>query len=480
MEASFESLPIRERREALRNLARLRRRCRGTLGFAFRGSQRDHLLVAIRQRAETIREPSWWSYLGWLWRGDRIDREMLALVPLVTNHESYFFRHPEQIAALRRLALEPYLESPQARPLRIWSAGCASGEEPYSLAIEVQEHLGQRRYWPVEILGTDVDVASIERARLGLYDARALRSLPRRFLGRHFAPETSGVRVLDAIRQRVRFDTHNLLLGATRPEGPFDVIFCRNVLIYFGGEEARRALRHMVAQLVPGGLLILGPVESVRGRFDRLVPELQIAQDGEVTYYLRRSAFDRAGQEPTERKGIPEARERAHELAELEKLIKGERLFEALGRLEMQIQSRPDDRAFRWLRAKTFAELGRLDAAARDAAELLRDEPVEPRLHRFIAEMRFRQGRFEEAATFARRAIYLEPEDGESWLLLGRILDQRRDHTDAARAWWNASELISGAAIDERSQPRRDHLGRLLAECRVRLAHGRGPRGIPS
>jgi chemotaxis protein methyltransferase CheR len=166
-------------------------------------------------------------------------------------NETAFWRHPEQLAALGRLAADA------RRPLAIWSAGCATGEEPYSVAIALLEAgrggMGDR------IVATDVSARALDAAAAGVYGIRSTRKLPLALGARWFE---AGVerRVRAEVRALVEFRRHNLVADPA-PGGPFDVVLCRNVLIYFDPRTAGEVLRRLVGALRPGGVLVLGPVE---------------------------------------------------------------------------------------------------------------------------------------------------------------------------------------------------------------------------
>ncbi len=181
--------------------------------------------------------------------GDAAATDLLAEHAVVG--ETSFWRHAEGLVALAgHLAGAP-------GPLSLWSAGCATGEEPYSLALALLE-AGRDR--PDDrILATDLSHRALERARAGLFRARALRRLPRPLAGRWFHASDQGARVDGRAAGLVRFERHNLLDAP--PAGPFDAVLCRNVLIYFEPPAAAAALERLVAALRPGGLLLLGPVE---------------------------------------------------------------------------------------------------------------------------------------------------------------------------------------------------------------------------
>ncbi|MDR3535119.1 MAG: protein-glutamate O-methyltransferase CheR [Acetobacteraceae bacterium] len=203
-------------------------------------------------------------------RTDRNDELADEIVEAITTNETLFFRDGKPFEHLR-LHL-PILDNahPPTRPLRIWSAAASSGQECYSIAITVLEAgLGAR---PVQILGTDISVEQINRARLGLYsDFEVQRGMPTQKLAKYFSRTDLGWQVVEPVRKLVEFRRWNLL-DDTRPLGTFDLVFCRNVLIYFDIQTKRKVLDAIWTHLAPGGLLYLGGAETTFGVSDRFVP----------------------------------------------------------------------------------------------------------------------------------------------------------------------------------------------------------------
>ena len=196
-----------------------------------------------------------------------------AVVEAMTTNESFFFRDEKPFAHFRARALpELAAARPAGAALRVWSAASSSGQEAYSLAMiatECRTQLGDRR---VEIIGTDLSGEQVARARAGLYNQFEIqRGLPMQMLVRHFRKEPAGWRIADALRERVQFREWNLL-SDLRPLGRFDIVFCRNVLIYFDQPTKRRVLEAIAQQMPPDGLLYLGGAETVLGITDRFVP----------------------------------------------------------------------------------------------------------------------------------------------------------------------------------------------------------------
>ncbi len=196
------------------------------------------------------------------------------VVEAMTTNESLFFRDSKPFEDFQR-RLPLLLEAPArslGAPLRIWSAAASTGQEAYSLAMILAEQkplLGGRR---VEIIGTDIAREPLARAREGLYSQfEVQRGLPIRMLMTHFDKEEHGWRVKPALRAAVEFREWNLL-SDLRPLGVFDVVFCRNVLIYFDQPTKTRVLEAIAAQLAPDGVLYLGGAETVLGLTTRVAP----------------------------------------------------------------------------------------------------------------------------------------------------------------------------------------------------------------
>lgn len=224
--------------------------------------------------------------------------DWLSLVETLTVHETYFFRDLPHHAHLRTTVLPLLIRQRLAtgeRALRLWSAGCATGEEPYSLAIVALEALadlgeGERTDyglitpWTLDVLGTDISRPAVRQARNAVYGGEGLnafRELPIHY-ARWFVPlegaEKGYSRVRADARRPVRFAQHNLM-DAAPPEDGFDLVSCRNVLIYFDEDSRRAAQRQLVQGVRPGGVLVLGTTDKPAepARFERLKGDRAIA-----------------------------------------------------------------------------------------------------------------------------------------------------------------------------------------------------------
>jgi chemotaxis protein methyltransferase CheR len=236
-------------------------------GLFFDDSHRASLRSRLTSRLALLGLASFEDYYRYLRFAPDKAEEQQRMVSHLTNNETYFFREQPQLNVFASHVLREIKErksKQEARSLSILSAGCSTGEEPLTLAMILFDS-GQFFWgWDVRVTGLDVDGPALEKARRGLYHQNSLRAVTPPLLERHFAREDEGVRVRDPIRRAVTFRSGNLLEEASY-EGlaPLDVIFCRNVLIYFSDASVQRAVSLFQALLAPGGYLFLGHAESL-------------------------------------------------------------------------------------------------------------------------------------------------------------------------------------------------------------------------
>lgn len=192
------------------------------------------------------------------------EQELSRALELVTTAETYFMRQEYQLRGLRDEVL-PVLaqQNADSRRLVLWSAGCSSGEEVYTLATLVVE-AGLFRDWEVRIIGSDLSRSRVAFARRGVYRERSFRSTTTEFREKYFEQHAQGWQVRPELRALCHFGQLNLLdRAAVSAVGRVDVVFCRNVLIYFGADSRAIVTRHLYERLVPGGYLFLGHSESL-------------------------------------------------------------------------------------------------------------------------------------------------------------------------------------------------------------------------
>ena len=281
------------------------------LGLQFEDEKLDLLADVLQQRCETWGRGSCPEYLDRLASDGGWPQEFPAIATELTVGETYFFRNPDHFAAFTEIALPDCQRARgDIRRLRILSAGCASGEEAYSLAILLRDRAIQLAGWKLDILGIDVNRASLARAAQGHYSPWSLRETPPEVMTRHFRPDARGSVLDGAVRSMVVFEERNLVEDDPtfwQPE-TFDIVFCRNVVMYFTPDTIRLVIARVARSLAPGGFLFLGYAETLRG----ISPEFHLCHTHDTFYYQRRPASelrDPAAILPTSRLGFDEPTE---------------------------------------------------------------------------------------------------------------------------------------------------------------------------
>ncbi|MCW2952836.1 MAG: methyltransferase, CheR-type [Conexibacter sp.] len=243
--------------EDLRALAGL---VQGASGIALRDVQLDALRAALH-RVDPQLEPT-----ELLHDDDRVRqaRRLERLVDEVTVNETFFLRHIDELVEIDWIAAVARAAAAGRRAARVWSAACATGEEPYSLALLAAEALRTVRP-AIDVLATDISATALAGADRAVYGERSLRLLDRARRKRWCVTDHDGVRVGEQLRELVRFARHNLVRDPLPPvgEAPFDVIVCRNVLIYFDRPTVARVVAALEGALAPGGMLLLGTADRL-------------------------------------------------------------------------------------------------------------------------------------------------------------------------------------------------------------------------
>lgn len=194
------------------------------------------------------------------------DREMSDLMDVITTNETYFFREAFQLKAFTDEIIPEIVEAKAKkgdRSLRIWSAGCSTGEEPYSIAMLLLE-TGLFKGWRIEIIGTDISQRVLQQARKGVYGKSSFRATDAAYVERYFEEQDGGCRINDKVRELVTISQLNLFdHNRLALLGRMDIIFCRNVIIYFDQIAKKKVVEAFCQSLYPGGFLLLGHSESL-------------------------------------------------------------------------------------------------------------------------------------------------------------------------------------------------------------------------
>jgi len=242
-------------------------------GIAIPSTRKYLLENRLSSRLRSLKMQSFGDYLTHLRRGADKGREEGMLFELVTTNETSFYRNTAQLDVFQNAVLPEILEQKRAgrdQRLHVWSAGCSTGEEPYTLAIIIQEVLGaELSRWRALISAHDLSQAVLKAAKDGFYGDYALRTTPKDILHRYFSQDGDRFQVSPQVRRLVRFGQLNLNdAEQIRRVERADVIFCRNVIIYFDEDMKKRVMRGFVDRLAPGGYLFIGHSETLHNLTD--------------------------------------------------------------------------------------------------------------------------------------------------------------------------------------------------------------------
>jgi len=244
-------------------------------GIHFPDAKKYILESRLGHRLAELEVDDFDQYIMLLSMGPYQTDEFQEMFNRITINETSFFRNEPQLSVFEKQVLPELLERrASTKRLRIWSAACSTGEEPFTLAIQVHRTLGVRLPdWRVEILGTDISERALNVAATGVYTPYAMRSTPELVKRRYFKEDRAAFVLSDEIRSMVNFELHNLKdrLAAKR-HGTWDVIFCRNVMIYFDDAMKRQAVDMFADQLADDGTLFIGHSENIRDVCTRLEP----------------------------------------------------------------------------------------------------------------------------------------------------------------------------------------------------------------
>jgi chemotaxis protein methyltransferase CheR len=255
-------------------------------GINFEDKKRYFINKRLEKRLEAMSLDSARDYIRFLKFKDKDGDEFQELMNLLTVNETYFFREFATLEVFAEFCLQEIADKKAAegdKLIRIWSAGCSSGEEPYTLAIIVRELLENYGDWGVEILATDIDITALEKAQNAKYDDRSVKDVPEEYYSKYFTYSGGFHSPTKEIRDMVRFEHINLMDRIhMRKQRGFDFIFCRNVLIYFDEISRKQVVDHYYIALNKGGYIFLGHSESV----GRITTAFSIKRFGRnVVYY---------------------------------------------------------------------------------------------------------------------------------------------------------------------------------------------------
>lgn len=233
-------------------------------GIYFDDDSRYLLEKRLSRRVRTLHFSNFREYYRYLLYHKNREEELALIIDIITVNETYFFREQNQLKTFSEEILPELKDiNKDKKRLRVWSAGCSTGEEPYTIAILVLEK-GYFHNWNIEIFGSDINQRVLQAARSGIYRKNSFRATEPYFLRKYFREEDNISRISDNVKQYVNFSHLNLLDPfKVKLVGTVDVIFCRNVLIYFDHPSRKKVIDMFYERLADGGYLLLGHAESL-------------------------------------------------------------------------------------------------------------------------------------------------------------------------------------------------------------------------
>lgn len=230
-------------------------------GITFSNVNRPVLESRIKERLR-LRELDSAEVYFQIIKKDR--KEMDHLLDSVTTNLTHFFREDNHFKALRESILDEIAKRKSSnKRIKVWSAGCSTGEEPYSIAITLLEHLPDAENWKIDILASDISLKSLMVAKEGFYHKDKVKNIPPNYLSKYFEPFNEGYKIIDKIKNLIRFDYHNLKFD--NGERDIDLVFCRNVIIYFDRQAQIEVIKKFSVCSNDNCYLFIGHSESLFG-----------------------------------------------------------------------------------------------------------------------------------------------------------------------------------------------------------------------
>jgi len=455
------------------------------MGLYFPLERLRDLERGIQSAAADLGFPDAGSCIQGLLSSSLAREQIEILASHLTVGETYFFRDKKSLEAVKQYVLPELVSARRGREqrIRIWCAGCATGEEPYSIGILLDDAFPGLLDWAVTILATDINPRFLDKAQAGVYGEYSFRDTPQWVRERYFNKTRKGFAILPRIREMVTFEYHNLVEdpypSLVNNTNAMDIIFCRNVLMYFSPPRARDLVEHFYRSLIDGGWLFVSPVETSQVLFSRFEA---VNVDG-VTLYRKGPAPAYYIPAPLAERKVP-----APELAELKrrtpvipspspitpplsvvqpKIIeevkeqgayeKARALYEqGLYAKAVEIIIHPGEKTVAGadvksmaLLARAFANQGRLNDALQWCEKAISSDKLNPGLYSLAATILQEQGLLDKAAVLLRQAIYLDRNFVLAHFALANLARQQGKTKESEKHFENARALLQSYGHDD-------------------------------
>ncbi len=404
------------------------------------------------------------------------EKEFHELISMITVNETSFFRNPLHFNLLRSHILPEFIKKREAgeRRINIWSAGCSTGEEPYSIAMVLLDALDFPSTWQIEILATDIDKEALVVAQKGIYRRRSLRFTDRKLIDRFFSSQDGNYRLSEEVRQIINLRYFNLVNEPyPLPEkGEWDIIFCRNVIIYLNPKSAQKVIRNFYRSLDEGGYLFLGYSESLQGISD----EFSLVEIGGCFIHKKSEG---AGVIPSKEEVKPKP-ELLPEAAPVEdaqtfyeeavKYIQKDELDSAIKKIGRALEIKPDHTMANFFLGKIYADQKIHSQAVERCKKILDADPLFAQAH-FLLGVVYKEKEMEsEAIEEFKKAIYIDKDFALAHLSLANLYQAQKKNREAVREYKNTLKALQGRPKDEIMEFSGGFTNELLIEsCRKRI-----------
>jgi chemotaxis protein methyltransferase CheR len=424
-------------------LARLNGFIETRMGLHFPPSRQSDLKRGLCSAADEFGFNTVNSCMEWMLSSTLSDSQIKTLAGHLTIGETYFFRDKRVFEILESQILPEIIDSRRDREkiLRIWSAACSSGEEPYSLAILLARILPGLKDWSTSILATDIAPLSLKKAAAGVYREWSFRDTPHWFKSGYFKKIQQGFEIAPPIKQMVTFACLNLaedqypaIINATNA---MDIIFCRNVLMYFSRERAQEVIHNLSRCLVDGGWLMISPVDIPGMEFPPLLHQVHFPG----ALLLQKGTKPRASSRLPLIEKVVETQKPASAAATVQPVpavpVKSEQSQD-----RVQPEPAVHDAGKVLSRARLLADQGKLADALAVCEEAIHHDRLNRALHYLQATILQELGRGDDAAAALQRALYIDQDFAIAHFTLGHLMHRQGRYREAGKHLKKARSLL--------------------------------------
>ena len=426
-------------------------------GLNIDNGKRDALHFSVLSRMNHTRHGNFQQYIDFIKYHPQGQEEFKKLINLITIDETRFFRNHSHFTALRDTVIPGIINNKnqqslyQPQQLAIWSAGCSSGEEPYSIAMTLVDIFGPYHNWNLNILGTDINDNVLNKARRAVYGKRSLRHTENKYIDQHFTVHKDEYRLKDDLKEMVMFDYHNLA-GPHYPrpdQGYWDIIFCRNVLIYFKLDVIRRVVKQLYEHLAEGGYLYIGFSESLYS----ISKDFVLEQIGDTFVYRKKPAGEKQIPRIPIKTTVPTAKLdsklpvsnkdiTAKTYKQAYRSYRKEQYESALKLAQQYLEEYPTDTRGHLLVGKTFFELGDLKQAMTKFNNVVKLNSMITEAHYYLGIIAYQEKNARDAIEHLKRAIYTNSDFSMAHYYIASIYQTLGDRDKALRSYRNTIQCL--------------------------------------